>query len=352
VNGSSIGYTAGNVGVGTTTPSFKLHVYGNIDAGVEQYVQNASSVGTSAYCLIGCRNNTPSSFVMFLNSSTRTGDGGVSTGTLRNDAGDLRLQSSSATNGIHIKGGTGNVGIGTTTPSTLLDVRGTIFGTSIQAVSGGAYANAGYVTLQAGNATNTGHIEFRNSDTSRMCYIGYGDASSFYFNVEQSRNLIFNTNSVERMRIANTGDVTCTGDISAFASTSDIRLKENIIVLPSALNIIKMLNPVTFTWKHDIYNEMYRGKEDVGFIAQEVEQVIPKAVGEFTIENNTYKKIRHERILPYVVKSVQELNTTIDCLQSENNMMKNTIMELTNENNSMKEQLARLMAWAQTMGMN
>jgi hypothetical protein len=343
--GANIYYNTGNVGIGTTTPAHKLHISGTVDGGVEQYNVNTSA-GTSAYCLIGCRNNTPSSFVMFLNSSTRTADGGVSTGTLRNDAGDLRLQSSSAINGIHIKGGTGNVGIGTTSPSTLLDVRGTIYGGSIMAVSGGATANSGYVTLQvAGNTTNTGYIEFRSADASRMCFIGYGDVSSFYFNVEQSRNLIFSTNNVERMRIANTGDVTCTGDISAFASTSDIRLKENIIVLPSALNIIKMLNPVTFTWKHDIYNEMYRGKEDVGFIAQEVEQVIPKAVGEFTIENNTYKKIRHERILPYVVKSVQEL-------EQENVSMKNTITELTNENNSMKEQLARLMAWAQTMGMN
>ena len=120
-----------------------------------------------------------------------------------------------------------------------------------------------------------------------------------------------------------------------------------------------MLNPVTFTWKQDIYNEMYRGKEDVGFIAQEVEQVIPYAVGDFEVENNKYKKIRHERILPYVVKSVQELHSennsmknTITELTNENVSMKNTIMELTNENNTMKEQLARLMAWAQTMGMN
>jgi Chaperone of endosialidase len=282
---------------------------------------------------------------MFINSSTRTGDGGVNTGTLRNDAGDLRLQAAGAVNGLYVKGTTGNVGIGTTSPSTLLDVRGTIYGTSIQAVSGGATSNGGYVTLQVGSATNTGYVEFRNTDSSRMCYIGYGDSSNFAFSVEQSRNIIFSTNSVERMRIANTGDVTCTGDISAFASTSDIRLKENIIVLPSALNIIKLLNPVTFNWKDDIYNEMYRGKEDVGFIAQEVEQVIPYAVGDFEVENNKYKKIRHERILPYVVKSVQEL-------EQENVSMKNTITELTNENNSMKEQLARLMAWAQTMGMN
>jgi hypothetical protein len=129
--------------------------------------------------------------------------------------------------------------------------------------------------------------------------------------------------------------------------------------LSSSLNIIKHLNPVTFTWKEDIFNEGYRGKDDVGFIAQEVEQVIPHAVGEFTVENNTYKKIKHERITPYIVKSVQELTTIVEDQIIENNIMKQNIIDLQNENmklktenQTMKEQLARLMAWAQSQGMN
>ena len=115
-----------NVGIGTNNPSFKLHVYGNTNGGVEQYNQNASS-GSSAYCLIGCRNNTPSQVVLFINSTTRTDDGGASVATLRNDAGSLRLQASGAsTSGnIFIVASSGLVGIATTSPSYNLDINGT-----------------------------------------------------------------------------------------------------------------------------------------------------------------------------------------------------------------------------------
>ena len=139
--GANIYYNNGNVGIGTTTPSFKLHISGTVDSGVEQYNQNTSA-GTNAYTLIGCRNNTPSQLVMFINSSTRTGDGGASNATVRNDAGDLRLQGSGATNGIHIKGTTGLVGIGTTAPVGMLDVQNIV---RIGNYSGGSYDNIEFV---------------------------------------------------------------------------------------------------------------------------------------------------------------------------------------------------------------
>jgi hypothetical protein len=63
------------------------------------------SNGSSAFSLIQLRNNGVSAFSMFMNSSTRTTDGGVNTTTLRNEAGTLRLQSSSAV-GLDLSGST------------------------------------------------------------------------------------------------------------------------------------------------------------------------------------------------------------------------------------------------------
>jgi hypothetical protein len=118
------------------------------------------------------------------------------------------------------------------------------------------------------------------------------------------------------------------GDVIAFANASDIRLKTNIKPISSSLNIIKSLNPVTFTWKDDIYNEENRNKDDVGFIAQEVEQIIPLATGEFDIKDQIYKRIKHERIMPYMVKSVQELSNLIEELKSENRELKTQVQKL------------------------
>ena len=64
--------------------------------------------------------------IMFLNSSTRTADGGPNTLTIRNDLGVLRLQSSAGANTGILISTSGNVGIGTTAPSVLLDVNGLI----------------------------------------------------------------------------------------------------------------------------------------------------------------------------------------------------------------------------------
>lgn len=59
------------------------------------------------------------------------------------------------------------------------------------------------------------------------------------------------------------------------SSPSDIRLKENIIPVTEGLNEIKQLNPVTFDWKHN-------GHHSYGFIAQEVQPIIPGLVSEMT----------------------------------------------------------------------
>lgn len=58
---------------------------------------NNTDSGTDAYSGFFLGNNTANKFVMFLNSSTRTDDGGTFTGTLRNDSGDLRLQAKQIT---------------------------------------------------------------------------------------------------------------------------------------------------------------------------------------------------------------------------------------------------------------
>jgi hypothetical protein len=110
------------------------------------------------------------------------------------------------------------------------------------------------------------------------------------------------------------GNLVATGDITAFGSLSDIRLKTNITDIDSgsALNTVRSLRPVTFDWKSDIFNETKRGTSDVGFIAQEVEEIIPQAVAEYQEMNSGtfYKNIKHERLIPYLVGAIQKLEYT------------------------------------------
>tara|TARA_B000000475_G_scaffold272261_1_gene272974 strand:- start:13093 stop:16758 length:3666 start_codon:yes stop_codon:yes gene_type:complete len=106
-------------------------------------------------------------------------------------------------------------------------------------------------------------------------------------------------------------------DITAFYQASDIRLKDNIKPLSKSINLIKKLKPVTFKWKKDIFNKNMRNKKDVGFIAQELEEILPLCVKDTDLNNNTYKYLKHERIIPYLVNTIQELIERVENLEKK-----------------------------------
>jgi hypothetical protein len=141
------------------------------------------------------------------------------------------------------------------------------------------------------------------------------------------------------------GNLTCTGDIISFGNLSDRRLKTDIEDLQSidAINVVNTLRPVKFKWNDLISNIEKRGSDDIGFIAQEVEAIAPCAVDDFTdISNNKqYKCIKYERLLPYLVGSIQdltrELQTTKVGLQKTNEELQKTNEELQKTNEELQK---------------
>jgi hypothetical protein len=106
-------------------------------------------------------------------------------------------------------------------------------------------------------------------------------------------------------------------DITAFFQASDKRLKNNIKPLSKSINLIKKLKPVTFKWKKDIFNKNMSNKKDVGFIAQELEEILPLCVKNVNINNDSYKYLKHERIIPYLVNTIQELIERVEYLEKK-----------------------------------
>lgn len=97
-------------------------------------------------------------------------------------------------------------------------------------------------------------------------------------------------------------------DITAFATyhSSDINLKKNINTLTNCYDIVSDLNPVGFKWIKD-------NKDNVGFIAQEVEQIIPSIVS----DTDEYKAIAETKIIAYLVGAIQELDKELKELENE-----------------------------------
>jgi len=105
-------------------------------------------------------------------------------------------------------------------------------------------------------------------------------------------------------------------------SISDIRTKENITNSEQGLNVIDALRPVRFDFKEE-FNE--GKKNQLGFIAQEVEEIFPDAVGEWKDDNDgiTYKTVGPGALIPILVKAIQELsskNTALEEILQRNNI--------------------------------
>jgi hypothetical protein len=94
-----------------------------------------------------------------------------------------------------------------------------------------------------------------------------------------------------------------------YASASDYRLKENVIPIENALSRVSKLNPVSYDWKID-------GSKDEGFIAHELQEVIPYAVnGEK--DGEQMQGVDYSKIVPILVKAIQEQQAQIEELKAK-----------------------------------
>ena len=113
-------------------------------------------------------------------------------------------------------------------------------------------------------------------------------------------------------------EVRSSGDVIAYYS-SDLALKENINPISNALDKVSQLGGYSFDWKDTHLedrgglDDMFVKKSDVGIIAQEVQKVLPEAVGKR--EDGTLG-VRYELLVPLLVESIKELKKEIQSLKS------------------------------------
>ena len=143
-------------------------------------------------------------------------------------------------------------------------------------------------------------------------------------------NLQMSNNSLEALRLrrrttdgaiaafyrdtTNVGSISVSTTATAYNTSSDYRLKENIAPMQNALTKIDLLKPVTFRWKTAQI-------ESQGFIAHELQDVFPEAVSgkKDAVDkdgNPEYQAIDTSFIIATLTKAVQELSAKVTDLQS------------------------------------
>ena len=107
--------------------------------------------------------------------------------------------------------------------------------------------------------------------------------------------------------LTSSGDLEATGDVIAY---SDERLKENIEIIPNALEKIEAIDGVTFTRKDE--SEDFIGRRRAGVIAQQVEKVLPEVVTE---NKEGTKQVAYGNMVGLLVEAIKELKAEIEELK-------------------------------------
>jgi hypothetical protein len=252
-----------------------------------------------------------------------------------------------------------NVGIGTSSPASRLEVVGA--NVLVRSASSSGYAGF-YASAATGNAaynffavngTETARIF---SDAGNGIYFGTGSSGTERMRIDSSGNLLVGTttsggkvfsyqnsastnigidcgssmgaNAALWTRVASTstvlayylynatnvGSITTNGTTTSYNVSSDYRLKEKVTSLTSGLSTISQLNPVAYEWISD-------KSQGEGFIAHELQAVIPHAVfGEKDAVNDDGsikpQGVDYSKIVVHLVAAIQELSAKNDALET------------------------------------
>jgi hypothetical protein len=186
--------------------------------------------------------------------------------------------------------------------------------------------SAGY--LLVGSASDLGRIEITSRQDFQQDFLILR-GTQLYFGVNYSFQIVTSTQDFriwqgsERFRISANGSIGAGGSTNNIYNASDVRLKQNIVPINSGLDKIKALNPVKFNWA-DGFEPNEANKTLLGFIAQEVNEVIPEAIESFGGDINLNGKlidnplrVNEKFIIPVLVKAIQELSAKVSLLENK-----------------------------------
>jgi hypothetical protein len=115
-------------------------------------------------------------------------------------------------------------------------------------------------------------------------------------------NLFYNANGI-------VGGISTSGSATTFATSSDQRLKDNIVNAPSASDDIDAIQVRSFDWKVDGSHQKY------GMVAQELQSVAPEAVSEGETEDDMMG-VDYSKLVPMLVKEIQSLRARVAQLET------------------------------------
>ena len=214
----------------------------------------------------------------------------------------------------------GNVGIGTTSPINLLDVRSATNGLgAIELYDGSTIV--GRISDSRG-VSGAGNLYLYEFGTSKVRINSSGHS---YLN---GGNVGIGTTTPSRKLFVN-GDA---GGTTGWFNDSDARLKKNVVTINNALERVGELRGVQFEWKDTV---SYPEGKQIGFVAQEARNVIPEEVS----KKGKHMSMQYGPITALLVEAVKELKVENDTIKAENTQLKEKLTALTDRQEAIEDML-------------
>lgn len=293
----------GHVGIGLSSPQYPLHV-----EGAGYFTGALTTTGTLSSSALGVGTASPALLLHLTNNNTpairmeQNNTGGFNAQTWDIGANEANFFVRDLTNGsrlpFRIRPGAptssvdistnGNVGIGTSTPQARLHIVGSA------KIDGGNTLEFGAGI--AGKQAAAGTIGYGNLTTDALNIVGAGTSATD-----------------RKVAVYSEGGMTITGNLTlngVVASSSDARLKTSVRPLADALAGVRALQGRRYRFR--------TGKgpqgEQLGFIAQELEQVYPELV---TTGADGLKAVNYAQLTPVLVEALKEQQQQIEQLRTE-----------------------------------
>ena len=279
--------SGGEVGIGTSTPTLgKFQVHGSkyvvtnsgkALGGIHVSPDSGAALGEYGGAISFSAGGNGSSAIAAVNTTGSDNDSmGLALFTHGSSTG-----SDDATERMRIDAN-GNVGIGENSPDSLLHV------------------NSGTTNVAAKFESTDSIASVQFTDSGGSCEIG-GSGTS----------VVFYPNGALKAYLDLSGNLVAAGNVTAYGSMSDEKLKENIEIIKNPIEKIKNLKGVNFTYKKD-------GKKSTGLIAQDLEKVLPEAV--YTakdLEDEEHLAIRYGNTVGLLVEAIKELEARVEELEGK-----------------------------------
>jgi hypothetical protein len=316
----------GNVGIGTVAPQTKLHVTQSVEDG-------SDGIRLS-------RSNSAATYTQWVDPAARYNIGYSNPAT--SDPAEALLS---------LDGQSGRVGIGTTAPTQPLTIEDNAAGLTSAIslthtdsgnnprggtlvynvnngntqkdaafIQGGKFSNAsgGFVSISTADSSWNAPVEHMRIDNSGNVLIGKDNGSTsvdgVQLDITTGAGRIINSKTTSGIKdsLMNyysgtyVGGVRYTDTTTAFPTSSDERLKDNIVDAPAGN--IDDLKVRSFDWKSNGEHQEY------GFVAQELEPVAPYAVSSCGTED-AMLAVDYSKLVPMLVKEIQDLKAEVAALK-------------------------------------